>query len=357
MIRIKVCKLSEIINTLVLFWVYIFVFIFFIKLSVLISENIDFSMAKIFIINNFTYLEKEYININKNSFFEELIFSQIPKIRKANLVYEKNINNKNKENEISYIQDINIVNIKEELLVAKKISETKVQVGSVRIENYTKKELNYDELAKALNTSIFKKDKILIYHTHASESYSDIEVYSDYYRTTDKENNVVSVGNKLVEELAKYGMYAKQDTTLHDYASYGKAYEASLKTIQKRKNEDDYKILIDIHRDALAANETYRPTAEINGETVAKLMLVVGTNTAGLKHDEWIENLKFAIAIQERANRMYPGLFRDIHLSTSRYNQHMANKAIILEVGATGNTIEEAQASMKYFASVLNSMI
>ena len=53
---------------------------------------------------------------------------------------------------------------------------------------------------------------------------------------------------------------------------------------------------------------------------------------------------------------MYPGLFRDIHLSTSRYNQHMSDKAVILEVGATGNTIEEAQASMKYFAAILNSM-
>lgn len=357
MIRIKVCKLSEIINTIVLFWIYIFVFIFFIKLSVLVSENIDVSIAKIFIINNFTYLEKEYVTKNKNSFFEELIFSQIPKVIENNLIDKKNTNNKNKKSEVSYIQDTNLSNIKDEILVAEKISETKVQVGSVRIENYTKKELNYDELAKALNTSISKNDKILIYHTHASESYSNIEVYSDYYRTTDKENNVISVGHKLVEELAKYGMNAKQDTTLHDYASYGKAYEASLKTIQKRKNEEDYKILIDIHRDALAANETFRPTAEINGETVAKLMFVVGTNTAGLKHDEWIENLKFAIAIQERANRMYPGLFRDIHLSTSRYNQHMADKAIILEVGATGNTIEEAQASMKYFALVLNSMI
>lgn len=85
-------------------------------------------------------------------------------------------------------------------------------------------------------------------------------------------------------------------------------------------------------------------------------MFVVGTNTAGLKHDNWIENLKFAVAFQERANELFPGLFRDLHLSTSRYNQHTSNKTVILEVGATGNTIDEACLAMKYFAIVLNSM-
>lgn len=357
MIRIKVCKLSEIINSTVMLFIYVFLSIFFIKLSILISENIDFKMAKLFIVNNFIHNEKEYTTSDKNTFFEELIFSQIPKLRENKLTNIDNVVDKNTGIENKEVHNEYSIDIKNDILDTEKISETKVRIGTVKIENYTKKELDYDELAKSLDTSISKSDKILIYHTHTSESYSDIEVYSDYYRTTDKNNNVVSVGKKLVEELSKCGIYAKQDITVHDYLSYGKAYEASLKTLEKRIKEDDYKILIDIHRDALAANETFRPTAEVNGETVAKLMFVVGTNTAGLKHDEWIENLKFAIAFQERANRMYPGLFRDIHLSTSRYNQHMSNKAIILEVGATGNTIEEAQASMKYFASVLNSMI
>ena len=85
-------------------------------------------------------------------------------------------------------------------------------------------------------------------------------------------------------------------------------------------------------------------------------MFVVGTNAAGLKHDNWIENLKFAVAFQQRANELYPGLFRDLHLSTSRYNQHTSNKTLILEVGATGNTIDEACLAMKYFAKVLNAM-
>ena len=59
--------------------------------------------------------------------------------------------------------------------------------------------------------------------------------------------------------------------------------------------------------------------------------------------------------IQNRANEMYPGMFRDINLSSSRYNQHVSNGAFILEVGTTGNTIEEAKNSMKYFSNVIES--
>ena len=226
----------------------------------------------------------------------------------------------------------------------------------VTVNDYTKEKLNFDELEKALYTNLNDDFKVLIYHTHTSESYTQSEKNAEAYRTEDDAFNVVKVGNTLKEELKKYGIGVKHDTTQHDYPSYNGAYKSSLKTVENILKRENYDIIIDVHRDALASNLQYRPTAEINGETVAKLMFVVGTDAAGLKHDNWIENLKFAVAIQHRANEVFPGLFRDIHLSTSRYNQHTSDKSLILEVGATGNTIEEACLAMKYFAILLNSM-
>lgn len=41
----------------------------------------------------------------------------------------------------------------------------------------------------------------------------------------------------------------------------------------------------------------------------------------------------------------------------SRYNQHVSNAAFIIEVGATGNTLEECVGSMKYLANVLNEIM
>ena len=86
-------------------------------------------------------------------------------------------------------------------------------------------------------------------------------------------------------------------------------------------------------------------------------MFVIGTNDGGGKHPNWNNNLKFAIEVQEKANQMYPGLFRAINLRSATFNQKVSNAASIIEVGATGNTLEEATASMKYLSNVLNEIL
>jgi len=54
---------------------------------------------------------------------------------------------------------------------------------------------------------------------------------------------------------------------------------------------------------------------------------------------------------------MYPGLFKPIILRNSRYNQHLAKCATIIEVGATGNTLEQCLVSMKYLSQILNKTL
>lgn len=77
----------------------------------------------------------------------------------------------------------------------------------------------------------------------------------------------------------------------------------------------------------------------------------------GLEHTNWNKNLKLAIRIQEKANQMYPGLFKPIVLRNSRYNQHVTTGATIIEVGATGNTIEQCNNSMKFLANVIDAVM
>lgn len=123
------------------------------------------------------------------------------------------------------------------------------------------------------------------------------------------------------------------------------------------ENEKDTEIIFDLHRDAVGSKGTYAPTVEINGEKVAQIMFVIGTNDGGGNHPNWKNNLKFAVKVQEKANEMYPGLFRAINLRSATFNQKVSNAASIIEVGATGNTLEEATASMKYLANVLNEIL
>lgn len=105
------------------------------------------------------------------------------------------------------------------------------------------------------------------------------------------------------------------------------------------------------------SNSNYAPCVKIGDEQVAQMMFVIGTDGGGLNHPNWNRNLKLAIKLQEKANEMYPGLFKPIILRNSRYNQHVTNGAAIIEVGATGNTIEQCNNSMKYLASVIDSVM
>ena len=82
----------------------------------------------------------------------------------------------------------------------------------------------------------------------------------------------------------------------------------------------------------------------------------MGSNGAGEQHDNWQKNLKYAVKVQEKANELYPGLFKPIILRNSTYNQELANAASIIEVGATGNTLDQCLVSMKYLAKVLMSL-
>ena len=85
-------------------------------------------------------------------------------------------------------------------------------------------------------------------------------------------------------------------------------------------------------------------------------MLVIGTNGGGLWHDNWNQNLKFAVKLQQTANAMYPGLFKPMLVRNSRYNQHLAKAACIIEVGATGNTMEQCLNSMQYLAKIISKL-
>ena len=231
----------------------------------------------------------------------------------------------------------------------------KIQVGKAYINNYSNIELNLDELSTVSNFKIKDGTSILIYHTHTSEAYEEIGI-NDNFRSTNDAYNVVAVGETLKENLLLKKFDVFHSTTKHDTPSYNGAYNASLETAQNILKEKKYDILIDLHRDALSGNLHFRPTTQINGETAAKIMFVIGTNASGLDHDGWMNNLKLALLIQNTAEEMYPGLFRDINLAKYRYNQHLSDGAFILEVGSTGNTLSDTKTAMKYLANVLEAL-
>lgn len=231
--------------------------------------------------------------------------------------------------------------------------------GTVKVKNESNKEITEEILTP--NISLENKKDILIFHTHTCESYTTSEKFNyemtGAYRTTDLNYSVARVGTELEKQLKEYGFLVTHDQTYHDYPEYSGSYGKSLETVKNiLSNQQDTQMIIDLHRDAVGSKADYAPSVEINNETAAQLMFVIGTDGGGLQHLNWQQNLKFAVKVQQKADELYPGLFRPIIVRNSRYNQHLGKAASIIEVGATGNTMEQCLVSMKYLAKILSEV-
>ena len=248
------------------------------------------------------------------------------------------------------------IDIETEIVTQNPIAESyNVECNGVKIKNETSFEINNSILDTALNIN---KENILIFHTHTCESYTPTEQYNyeqtGNFRTTDLNFSVARVGDELTNYLMGYGFSVTHDKTYHDYPAYTGSYTRSKVTVENILQSYPSDIIIDLHRDAIGSKSNYDPSVKISEDTAAQLMFVIGTNGGGLYHPDWQSNLKFAIELQQKANEMYPGLFKPMIVRNSRYNQHLGKAACIIEVGATGNTLEQCLNSMKYLAKVLD---
>lgn len=287
---------------------------------------------------------------------------------------EKNVENievnnevgQNVENEKDESKDEN--KQEKEVEFAKGKEETKVTTKNPIADAYTKRykgvkiknETGYDLSEEDLNYDKLKIDKsnIIIFHTHTCESYTSSKKYSytptGNFRTTDLKYSVARVGDELTKYLKKYNFNVTHNKTYHDYPAYNGSYSRSLSTVSGILKKTKADIIIDLHRDAIGSYSGYAPTVKIGDDECAQIMFVIGTDGGKLKHQNWKSNLRFAIKMQELANKEYPGLFKPIILRNSRYNQHLGKAACIIEVGSTGNKLEQCLNSMKYLSKIIN---
>ena len=303
--------------------------------------------------------EKEKEKLSENDILKSMLETQISSIDEIQNMKEisEDVETENTEEE----QNIELAEtgITTEVVTNNPIAENyNTQYGNVKIKNQTDYQLTEEMLTPDIT---IENKNIMIFHTHSCESYTSSEAYpytpTGNYRTTDLNFTVTRVGTELTTQLQQYGYNVIHDTSYHDYPSYNGSYTSSLKTVESLLQTNPSDIIIDLHRDAIGSRSDYAPTVKIGDEEAAQIMFVIGTNAGGLWHPNWNQNLKFAIKIQEKAEELYPGLFKPIMLTTSRYNQHTGKYANIIEVGATGNTLEQCLTSMKYLAKVMDEIM
>ena len=204
---------------------------------------------------------------------------------------------------------------------------------------------------------------VLIYHTHAMESYTP-QTGEDYteevpFRTADLDYNMVSIGTRLAELLENAGISVLHDTTLHDAASYNGSYASSRETVEKYLAQyPSIRLVLDIHRDAAEDGSGHQvaATAETAQGDTARLMLVLGSEAGGLYNPNWQENYALAVKLQAVLEQESPGLCRELHLTDQRYNQDLSPGALLIEVGAAGNSHDEALRAMTPLAEAIAAL-
>jgi stage II sporulation protein P len=199
--------------------------------------------------------------------------------------------------------------------------------------------------------------KVAVIHTHSSEAYRPTSG-ADY--CWGKPDGVIKVGAALVEELSgKLGVSTVHSSAIHDYPSWTKSYSAAYDTMKSLiKSYPSIDAVLDIHRDSLPAGKSNLKTAIVDGEKVARVLFVITDDTSGLAHPNWRRNYEFALKLSAQLESMYPGVTRGVAIHKhARFNQHLHDKAIIAEIGGTGNTIEEANRAARLVARALARVI
>ena len=249
-----------------------------------------------------------------------------------------------------------------------------VKNGSLYIDNATGLMPDIEALlSKKFNSNKFdmlsenNDPKVLIIHTHASESYLEKGKISCGFdesiglaRTTNTDKNVISVGKIVTDILNINGIRTLHCADIHDSIQVRDSYLRSEECIRKYLEKyPSIQLVIDIHRDDLitTGGDIIRPVTLIDNEPAAQVRMVVGSNWSGDENEKWEDNLSLALKLREMLNKEYINFCRPIELRSEAYNQQLSRYSMHIEIGSIGNNLDEAKTSAEYVGRVLLELL
>lgn len=328
---------------------------------VLNSSELVYLGSNISHIDNIDISKEEIVSLNALANVNNYIFSkEEEKQETKEVITDEELAMDQMVENYTDIMAFNNVSKEDIQVISENNNYQKLNVCGVDITNYsTNRNIDFEKILNS-NDKFFSKasDDILLYTTHTSESYANSEGYKFDYtsprRTTDGQYNMLSIASTFASNLNNKGINTICSLTPHDYGEYNSAYSNSRRTVETLVYANpNASILIDVHRDAIEDLD-FAPKTELRGYKVASLMLVMGIGYDDGYNPYYEQNLKLALEIQILANKIYPGLFRPMIIRNSIYNQDIKESSFLVEVGASGNTIEEAKLATRCLANLLN---
>ena len=217
------------------------------------------------------------------------------------------------------------------------------QVNGTAIANATDFEVE-DYLDQTVEMPQFTagKPSILIYHTHTTECYRNEDGITN---SRDPERNVVAVGEAMAKVFRAAGYETIHITEIFNEPDFMSAYSTARKTVEKvLKENPTVQVVLDIHRDSISEGGVdYYPVTEIEGGKAAQVMIVCGTDAKGLDHPDWPKNFAYGLAVSRKMGELYGQLSRPVNLRRDRFNTHFTPYTLLLEVGSSANTLDQAK--------------
>ncbi len=220
-----------------------------------------------------------------------------------------------------------------------------------------------DKLPEFHGNSEENSPRVLIYHTHATESFlPKSDWYDENYpiRSTDNSKNMIAVGDALCNALSSRGISVVHECKLHDYPMYTGAYYRSADSmLQALEKYPDLDIIIDLHRDGIVNGDgsLAAPVCEVNGKTAAQFMIISCCENDDFDMPDYIENFKLACLLQNTSEEMYPGLARPVLFDYRNYNQSLSKNCLLIEVGSHGNSLEEAAYTGELLGNIIAKVL
>ena len=114
----------------------------------------------------------------------------------------------------------------------------------------------------------------------------------------------------------------------------------------------DICLVLDLHRDAYedSNGKQLGYTTTYDGQKVAQMMFVVSAFDTNVQNPKWQENMALALKLQAKLQAICPGAARPIQVLSTNYNQSLGPRTLLVEMGAAGNTQQEALAATDLLA-------
>ncbi|MGE5575771.1 MAG: stage II sporulation protein P [Syntrophothermus sp.] len=182
-----------------------------------------------------------------------------------------------------------------------------------------------------------------IYNTHSDESYvptsgTASKDWGDIYQAA-------AILEKRLKEKGLRVIRSRANHNPHDDAAYVRSRRTVTELLKSRPVA-----LIDVHRDGIPNANYYRK--RVSGKEIAQVRLVVGKENANRA-----VNFEFAKFLKAKADKIHPGLIKEIFWAVGDYNQDVGPRTILFEFGTHLNSLKAAQDGAQFMADVVAAAV